>query len=1404
MPLPPEAGKPASEDPQEPWFAHVLRLATDAENGVGSRKILEELLLAARTWFSVKSCGLWKVSSDGRVRNLFFAIEGRIWSVEEIDGRFPEFGGIGRLFREGFLVPKDYLHGNLPGDHRPPAVLDHSVESTYPLFHAFGRLVGPVELNLPVLVDGAERFSLTLHRAAGSTYTPAEIQSARSFARAAGLIGSLLEREETALALVQAQEQRQAMALRNQRLADANRILNRVAEDSEVAGSPDGILGRLLVEVCGVVRAERGAIFLPENGKQRLRAGFFMESGGLIDVARSEAHALWREGFDFDALAGTESLAGGRLVVGTLDEVAPQLWAPSVEWHRRMGTEALVMAPLHYGGRLVGLLGLGVSAKVIESQEDLELVLTIAHAISLSAALRELAETEKNLAVSIEREEAARNRAEELNRANEALKGTLDRLASDKEIASFLSHLALTAQISAGAISNAIFLMDESGESYHLSAYALRGEVLDLHTDPRIAIWRQPVPKEENADADAAMRSGKPVVHDVPVIASDQMAWPRAIEFHRSMGHGSVVAHPMIAGDRYLGFMGLCFSDRASIVPRKLELAEALAQQGSLAVLLSRQGEEIARASVAQEVERAGRAWAEELLRASAAMGASVGSLSSSQGLDDFLTILVQEAIRTSGAVSGTIFVHDPEKAEITQVVHILRGVIVTDLRSPENAPFHEPIPTDGFDGWRVTAEDDSIFWLDYSYKDSRDLEFSHDFHQRLGHRFVAAIPMRNKREVLGFLGLAWDKSLDVRPTEERLELCRLLAHQAAIAQRLTVISKVAQEAAVTRERERLAQERAAELELINAELVRRDRLLDALTEATKLLLQSPDLNKTILEALALMAEAGGFHRGGLLENCDEAGRPCNAGWFRVLHEWAQGELPKQGDGDYAMGRWADLTDEGMPDGAAMLAAGQVVDGGREDCSELCRAMMESIGAHYTVCAPIHVGEYFWGALAFDDCVTSRRRSEEEKNAFRAAAQVFGLAIHRARTQREREDLQRQMQEERERAARARVEELARTNEALLGTLEMLGDAEEPGVALNHVIQSVAARLDAESGTLWVVVEGGTMVRRIRHCEGGKVLNAEQMLHGTGAEAVKMELLGSIWAESRVSERVAVLGPAAFSELALRDPSDELRGATSLVILKLIAGRRAIGLMTLRYSRSPALGPSELELAEALAHQVALAMELTRLSGIATEAAALAERHHLSRELHDTMAQGFAGIVAQLGAIEVEGRALPPEVVRRLDRTQSLARASLAEARRVLSAMRPGLLRESRGLVAALETLCSTAVMYSQAEVSFRVSGPPDALAPDAEDELLRIAQESLHNADKYANAGRIIVELEVNPDAVSLRIADDGRGFDTESSTGGFGITSMRERARKLGGQLIVRSSPGAGTTISTQIPLR
>jgi signal transduction histidine kinase len=212
------------------------------------------------------------------------------------------------------------------------------------------------------------------------------------------------------------------------------------------------------------------------------------------------------------------------------------------------------------------------------------------------------------------------------------------------------------------------------------------------------------------------------------------------------------------------------------------------------------------------------------------------------------------------------------------------------------------------------------------------------------------------------------------------------------------------------------------------------------------------------------------------------------------------------------------------------------------------------------------------------------------------------------------------------------------------------------------------------------------------------------------------------------------------------------------------------------------------------------------LAAAERRAGVLAERQRLAREIHDTLAQGFASIVTLSEAARAQASSSPEVAMRRLEEAGQVARSSLDRARRAIWALRPEAL-EHGSLGRALGELAAEFGSQTGIDTHSTVTGEEDDLSPDAQEALLRVAQEALANVRKHARAHRVQLTLSYLDDATLLDVRDDGTGFDPAAparngSGGGFGLAGMRERLAAYGGTLTIETAPGQGTSVAAALP--
>ena len=390
---------------------------------------------------------------------------------------------------------------------------------------------------------------------------------------------------------------------------------------------------------------------------------------------------------------------------------------------------------------------------------------------------------------------------------------------------------------------------------------------------------------------------------------------------------------------------------------------------------------------------------------------------------------------------------------------------------------------------------------------------------------------------------------------------------------------------------------------------------------------------------------------------------------------------------------------------------------------------------------------------------------------------------------------QRQQAEANLRAA----EELARGQmQALTQTLDAMAQESSPDGFLEHVLCTMIEQLGAFNLSVWERNENDSL--------SGFEYSRENARNRTPRQELASLFLASHqsppWLHVLRTRACSICEDVAQAHyLPLREQLMALGIVTILLVPLLVAGE-VRGLIGIRFNCKRTFRVEEIELAQALAHQATLAMQLTRLSLQSREAAVVAERNRFARDIHDTLAQGFTGIVVQLEAAEdAISKGLKRAADEHIARASEMARYGLAEARRSVQALRPQLLEENE-LCAALQSLIQKMTFRTNLTGNFRSQGEPRTLPDGWNEHLLRISQEALTNTIRHAHASHFWARLVFDANAMQLQLRDNGEGFDLQQKRG-FGLLGIRERAHEIGGELQIHSTVGEGTIISVALPL-
>ncbi len=298
------------------------------------------------------------------------------------------------------------------------------------------------------------------------------------------------------------------------------------------------------------------------------------------------------------------------------------------------------------------------------------------------------------------------------------------------------------------------------------------------------------------------------------------------------------------------------------------------------------------------------------------------------------------------------------------------------------------------------------------------------------------------------------------------------------------------------------------------------------------------------------------------------------------------------------------------------------------------------------------------------------------------------------------------------------------------------------------------------------------------------------------ARAPIIGLSGEILSDPRLADNPVLLA-------MLKRVSDMTH---QILAVPLVIKDEVYGALTFFYIDDREIGLEEIELAQSLTDQVALALENARLREDSVRMAAIAERTRLARELHDSVSQALYGIALGARTARELVDTSPQRAIEPLEYVLTLVQGGLAEMRALIFELRPESLA-TEGLVAAFQKQADALCARHGIDVVFEpVSEPP--LSLDSKEALYRIALEAIQNTIKHAGASQVTLRLntkdaEFGRRQVVLEIQDNGRGFDTlQPYPGHIGLQSMRERAESLGGSLQLTSQVGTGTTVTATVP--
>ncbi len=998
--------------------------------------------------------------------------------------------------------------------------------------------------------------------------------------------------------------------------------------------------------------------------------------------------------------------------------------------------------------------------------------------------------------------QAEQARAAELAKANTALKNNLDRLAAEPELDAFLGHVILGIKQQLNAQLAYLFLYEPTSHTLNLYLGSEADWVLPKHELRDIDPFLAPIPADITRAWEILVQEKQPLEFGIWENPHPEH-WPEGIKWHRRRGHQNVMCLPLLLGEEGLGFLGLAFTQQSSFTPEEFELAQALAHQATLAIQLTRLAERAKQVAIAREQEKAAQERVAELTKTNDALQRTIARLATNPDLDAYLGHVLIEAAEQVGAYSNALFVYNEASNTLAMQAFVVEGAIVDIKTDPRMEIWRDPFPADITLGWSVIREQGLTIHTDIP-TDPNQWQFAVPWHLQMGHASGLCVPLRIGDRAIGFMGLCFCEQAET--TEEKVTLARALTAQATLALELTRLADEAKQAAIAklneviaREQEQAAQARATELAKINTAL---KQTLDALATES-------DIHQFVGHVLRVVAE--------------QFNAPLTEYWIHPDEQRAYLELscyqgciltPDEQPGHPGRFGYAIPPEMIACDHLGVRQRHFVVEDLRTD--PIHRAISAQIGIDIggryeargvskLLNVPLRLGAATIGALIIF-VPSDRHFTEQQIELAYALAQQVTLAIQLTRLAEEAK--QTAIAREQEKAAQARVAELAKVNDALIQTLNLLAADPDLDQFLGQVLTLVNRQLRVPASTLWQWDATGSACLQMT-CLGNQILTELEQWRGFPPKLYYLNenpLMQEVWrtrcpTTTSDLKNPAILYPEHYGWI-------ESLNIKSLLVVPLLQGDTIIGTLNIHQTECDRTRLEDIELAQALAHQVTLAIQLSRLAEQVKQAAVLEERNRLAREIHDTLAQALTGIVVHLESTEYILTSQPETARQRLALARQLARDTLVEARQSVQALRPQAL-VSEQLHHAIAALIDNLPQNSSPAAEFSLHGSPCSLPSAIETNLLRIAQEALANVVKHAQASRVQVNLRYEAEEICLSVQDNGQGFDLDSITqratsdsACFGLLIMQERAEMIEGQLTVRSCVGQGTTVRVTIP--
>jgi len=455
------------------------------------------------------------------------------------------------------------------------------------------------------------------------------------------------------------------------------------------------------------------------------------------------------------------------------------------EWARKEGIRAFAGHPLIVEGRLVGVLGM-FARKELEP-DSLEALASVADMIAQGVDRKVTAEK-------------IRENAVKLARANEVLRRSLDALARDKRLQSFVDQVLLVLTEQLGGDSSTLWLIDVQQRRAHLHSVCQDGRVV-VAEDSDHPNAREPREWPSDDPGWIALQMKRPFFLSDPVNDPQLRYTPAQRARFAARDIRALLLIPLVFGEQLIGLLSVRIAGRRQVDAADLEFAQSLAQQATLALEMARLAEQAKQTALAIEREKAARERASELAKANEALRGCLDALASVPELDEFLGQVMGAMTRQLGAASSVLRLRNFEQNVLTLDLVFQDGRVMT----PAEAKYPEKLQTIPLDERQLSLLKHPAAVIHLLGDIPPIPDAFRSYLLGLGVKTSLVIPLMLAKQLVGSVTFRFTEDREFRP--EVLEIARALASQASLAIQLTQLAKGARQSAVLEERNQLAGE---------------------------------------------------------------------------------------------------------------------------------------------------------------------------------------------------------------------------------------------------------------------------------------------------------------------------------------------------------------------------------------------------------------------------------------------------------------------------------------------------------------------------------------------------------------------------------------------------------------------